>query len=368
MASQRRPRGEGSIYEDKHGQWWAKVPLLDGSNGYRRARAAPNTRSEADRRRKALVAERGLGTDLRASQQSAGTFLQDWLIDCARRVQAGSVAFYKRHVEYALPHIGHLAMERLAVQHFHRMYATLAKDGLGPTSIGHVRAVLRNALNAAVKQGVISRNVAALTDPVRPSDFQAIALTFDEAAAFLDAARGERLEAFIHLAIALGLRKSELLRLHWRDIDYDLRVIRVQRSKTKTGVRTLPLMDVLVGLLRAHWARQQEERAVTPAWKEHGLVFPSEVGTPLDPRNVLKPFKRIAVRAGLPSTIRIHDLRHSAITQWIGTGADPKSAQALAGHADARLTLQIYAQSEAERLRSSVDAAESERARRRKQA
>jgi integrase len=362
----RRERGEGSVYQDRQGQWWAKVPILDGSGGCRRTRAAPNTRQEAERRRKTLVAERDGGTHLREAQRRCETYLQEWLVIKAQKVEAGSVAFYKRHVEYALPYIGRHPLERVNAPMLERMFAALEADGLNVTSVGHVRAVLRNAFNYAVKNGILARNPVLTTDAPRASGFQALALTFDETAALLDAARGERLEAFIHMALALGLRKCELLRLHWRDVDLEARTLKVQRSKSRAGRRALPLPDVLVALLRYHWARQQEERAITPGWKEHGLVFPSEVGTPMDGRNVLKIFKRIAVAAGLPATLRIHDLRHTAITQWIGTGADPKSAQSLAGHADPRLTLQIYAQAEAERLRGSVEAAETERARRRR--
>jgi integrase len=85
------------------------------------------------------------------------------------------------------------------------------------------------------------------------------------------------------------------------------------------------------------------------------------VGTPIAGRNLTRLFKRILRKAGLPVTIRLHDLRGTAITDWIAAGGDPKAVQAAAGHASVETTLTYYAQAKAENLRRTVEEAERRR-------
>lgn len=97
------------------------------------------------------------------------------------------------------------------------------------------------------------------------------------------------------------------------------------------------------------------------AWKEHGLVFASERGTPIMHRNLIRTFKVLARRAGLPRDTQLYDLRRTAISWWIETGADPRAAQTLAGHADPDVTLGIYSRSRLEAQRAVVTEAERRR-------
>jgi integrase len=77
-------------------------------------------------------------------------------------------------------------------------------------------------------------------------------------------------------------------------------------------------------------------------WQEHGLVFPSRVGTPIRGRNLSRSFKRHLKRAGLPLRFRFHDLRHTCATLLFKQGVNPKFVQELLGHDGVSLTLNIY--------------------------
>ena len=77
-------------------------------------------------------------------------------------------------------------------------------------------------------------------------------------------------------------------------------------------------------------------------WEDHGLVFPSEVGTPMSGRNLYRDFKIRARRSSLPQTLRFHDLRHTCATLLLKQGVNPKFVQELLGHADISLTLNTY--------------------------
>lgn len=99
-------------------------------------------------------------------------------------------------------------------------------------------------------------------------------------------------------------------------------------------MRTLPLTAELIARLRTHWAVQQEERTLLDTdWKEHGLMFASEVGTPIIPRNLTRHFKVALEKAGLPAETRFHDLRHTAATMLADAGASQAVVAAILGHA-----------------------------------
>jgi len=76
-------------------------------------------------------------------------------------------------------------------------------------------------------------------------------------------------------------------------------------------------------------------------WKDHGMVFPSTVGTPMSHRNVVRSFKVLLNRAGLPASTHLYDLRHTCAT-LINSNVHPKYVQELLGHASISQTLDTY--------------------------
>lgn len=363
MAQRKKARGDGSVYQDKNGQWWAKVPLLDGSNGFRRARAA--SAKEAEQKRRELVAQRDSGTNLRESRQTVSQWLDHFLIAKKEAVASGTLTFYRRHAGYAAAYIGHLSLEALEPRHLREILPKLKADGLAPRSVRHVRTVLGTALEMAVKDGIVGRNVARLVDPPQAKQYAAYAMTDNEIAALVRAMEGERLRGAVLLMLELGLRKAETLALRWIDVDLDAcdargnprPVLRVADSKTEAGVRTLPLMPSVVDLLREQWRLLQELRQL-PHWKEHGYVFPSTKGTQQGHRRLIEWFKRMLRAAELPERIRVHDLRHTAITRWDAAGMPAGVMQAMAGHASVSTTLGIYTHGKLEQMRAALEAVE----------
>lgn len=162
--------------------------------------------------------------------------------------------------------------------------------------------------------------------------------TPEEARALLAAAQGERLDAMVVIGLWLGLRPGELTGLLWSDIDLDMgaptltvsgamkrgpdgRVSRGAVKRSKDGRRTIALPPTVVSALRAHRKRQSEERlAVGSRWHDSGPLFPSSVGTPLDPSDVRRAFARIGKTAGIADA-RFPLLRHSAVSLLLDNGA-----------------------------------------------
>jgi integrase len=113
--------------------------------------------------------------------------------------------------------------------------------------------------------------------------------------------------------------------------------------KTKQSRRTIPLPISLLKELKAHRRRQGEERLkLGSIWQDFDLVFPSEVGTPLNPSRCTTVFKRILKRAEIRTSIRLYDLRHTCATLLLSAGVSPKIVAERLGHATITLTLDVY--------------------------
>jgi integrase len=155
--------------------------------------------------------------------------------------------------------------------------------------------------------------------------------------------------------LATGLRRGEALGLHWSDVDLDAGLVRVRRTLARTfqglrldepetdkSRRTVPLPRSAVETLETHRTRQLEERRTAAgAWQEHGLVFTTEIGTPLEPRNVLRRFEVLAGRAGLRG-VTLHTLRHSAASFLLAAGTHTKVVQEHPDHSSYAITADIY--------------------------
>lgn len=76
-------------------------------------------------------------------------------------------------------------------------------------------------------------------------------------------------------------------------------------------------------------------------YQDHDLIVATSLGTPVSPRNLLRSFKRILNEADLPD-IRFHDVRHTHATLMLQQGVHPKIVSERLGHADTRITLDIY--------------------------
>jgi integrase len=176
--------------------------------------------------------------------------------------------------------------------------------------------------------------------------------------------KGTREEPLLTVMLAFGLRRGEALGLHWSALDWDAATLKVTHAvkrvrdraettklrtrlvigelKTARSRRTLFLTPELVELLRRHRARLAEERmAIGPAWREHDLIFPSAVGTPMDPDNVSHWFSRICRRAGLGHW-HLHELRHSGASLMLAQGTDLYVVSEVLGHSSVAITKDVY--------------------------
>ena len=181
-------------------------------------------------------------------------------------------------------------------------------------------------------------------------------LTEEQARKLLEVAKGSRIEALLLVTLTTGMRRGELLALHWDDIDLEKGVLYVQRTvshvphygyvesepKTQAGRRRIMLSSVAIDALKAHRISQDKERLeVGEKWSDRGIVFANYSGGFLRSDTVLNLFYQLLKDAGLPP-MRFHDLRHSAATILFVAGVNPKVIQELLGHSKGSITLEVY--------------------------
>jgi integrase len=262
------------------------------------------------------------------------------------------------------PRLGRTRTDKLEHQAVQRWVNDLSSSGLAPRSVRNAFICLRHSYKTVRLWKLATHDPCEGIVLPKAEDPQIPSLSVDQARLLLATLRGHRLEALFWAALLLGMRQGELLALHWADMDFEAGVITVrggvqrqrlrldapkgQRSelvfvptKTKKGVRPLPLLHPLDAILLAHKARQDEERTVD-GWQEHDLVFPSELGTPLNASNLVNRVFKPALNAAKLPDMPFHGLRHTTVSLLIASGVDPVTASAIAGHASAGFTTSVY--------------------------
>lgn len=354
----RRGHGEGSIYQREDGRWCASVDLGYADGKRKRKVVYGKTRKEVAEKLKVALRDQQQGLPIAVERQTVGHFLNRWMTDkIAPNRRPNTTAAYGNIVRlHIIPQIGHIQLAKLTPQDVEGLIRRVREKGLSPEMQRATRKVLRTALNQALKWGLVARNVASLTDAPTVERFPTHALPAHQAQTLLDAARGDRLEALYALALWLGLRRGEVLGLRWQDVNLEARTLRVEMAqqiaaggklelvapKTERSRRTLPLPAALVPILRAHHTRQLTERLQAgQCWQDHDLVFCTRHGTPISPRNLVRSFKALLKRAGLPD-IRFHDLRHSCASLLASAGVPARVAMDILGHTNISTTMNIY--------------------------
>jgi len=165
------------------------------------------------------------------------------------------------------------------------------------------------------------------------------------------------LGALYALAITTGLRQGELFGLRWEDVDLEAGRLSVRQTLTtpkggrKLGPpkrsksrRSVKLTAGAVKALKAHRERQLDEREkLAELWQDYDFVFATQVGTPLNRHNFFRRcFKPLLEEAGLPRSVRFHDLRHTCATLLLSKNVNPKIVQELLGHANISQTMDTY--------------------------
>jgi integrase len=376
----RRGNGEGTIGRTprKDGRYAGHFTLANG----KRRTVYGKSPAEVRAKLKAELKKIEDGLDVGAPTQTLAAFLASWLEDSAQRVRPKTLRTYGDLLRlHVVPELGAIRLDRLSAQQVAGLLRAKHAGGLSAKTVAHIRATLRAALNQAVRWRLIAHNPAAAVDPPRIPHKPVRVLTPDEARLVLATAaqpyrptpksepRHDRHEALWVVALSLGLRQAEVLGLRWQDIDLEAGTLRVAHAlnridgtltltepKTERSRRTLPISRRVKDSLTAHRDRQAFARAAAgEAWQERGFVFASAIGTPLQPRNVLRDWYKLLKRAGLPRR-PFHATRHTFASLLIDDGMPLRVVMELLGHSQISTTANIYGHVFNEALREAADA------------
>lgn len=257
-----------------------------------------------------------------------------------------------------------ITVSKLTAGDLEDYYAFKIAGGLSPNSVIKHHAVIRTALQWAVKHRYIRENVADFAEkPGHVRYHGAEPYTIQEIAALLQATASEPIAVPIFLASFYGLRRSEVLGLRWSSIDFQsgvfsisttvvrekhgdqiIAVVRDQTTKTESSMRTLPLCPYTYQYflnLRQYQLYQQERCGNCYDTRYTDFLCVDQMGTLLQPDYITQKFQQILVKYGL-RRIRFHDLRHSCATIMLYLGYTLKDIQTWLGHSNYNFTADTY--------------------------
>jgi integrase len=232
-----------------------------------------------------------------------------------------------------------------------------------PRTVGMAHATLRRALNDAMRDEVIGRNVAALVRLPAGQTRAAAVAEADLEKVFAEMI-ADRSQGLWLTMLALGPRRGEALAMRWSLTELDAATVKLHKQirrvrgevdpetgrrrgrlvekdlKTAESRATLSLPAALVEVLREHRRDQRTARMAARVWVDPDLVFATSVGTALEPRNVNRSWSAVCDRAGVK--VRLHDLLHAAASMAFAAGADLKEVQAMLRHTRLSTTADIY--------------------------
>jgi len=355
----KRANGAGSVGRHPDGRWWARYTTHDAEGRPVRKAVYGQTRRQVEDQLVALLRDRNLGlvSARRGRGPTVAAYADRWLTTRVSSLRPWTAQRYEELLRlHVCPTLGRVPLARLEIAAVNDLLAAKRAAGLAPRTVHHVRAVLRTLLNAALREGVVTRNVAAWSDPPRVPHVERVTLAPAQAQRLVEAAHTERDGTIWTLALATGARQGELLGLTWDDYDEAARTLRIRHAlnrvdglltlvdtKTPSSRRVVVVAPVVAeALARQRTAQAADQLRAGPRWRNaRGLIFTTTLGAPRD-GTVVSHQLRLRCRAlGLP-LVRFHDLRHTTATLLSGAGVQPRDVQAALGHANITTTLAIY--------------------------
>ena len=231
-----------------------------------------------------------------------------------------------------------------------------------PNTVIHEHANIHKALKYAVKMDLIPFNPADKVERPKKQRYIADYYRQEELERLLEASKDHPYSLLIQMTAFYGLRRSEALGLKWDAIDFERDTITIKhivtnakidgkceivcadRAKTKSSLRSLPLVSNIREKLLALREQQKENRRVCGncySKKYDGYVFVDAMGNILNPRSVTANFSKLLEQNGLRH-IRFHDLRHSCASLLLANDVPLKQIQEWLGHSDIGTTANIY--------------------------
>jgi integrase len=364
-------RGHIRRREGKRGTSWrlwvdlGPDPLTKKRRQYTETHPGPERL--AHRRLRDLVEAAEKGDPLGRGPVTVGDHLDGWLTTIGETLRPSTRQSYGDYVRaYLKPPLGAHRLTQLVPETIQAAYDRMLKSGgrggrpLSRRTVFHAHRVLSEALKHAVRAGLIARNPADRTTPPKPERTEITTVAPDDMRKILDHLKEHAPWAVAPTALALatGLRRSELLALQWGDLLLDATppalVVRrayvrldggvdaVRPPKSAKGIRTVILTRSAVDILYAHrMAVLSDADLIDREVKPSDWVFADALGTPFKPGSLSQAFRRACRAVGVDGA-HLHSLRHTHATVLLRANVHPKIVQERLGHSTVSTTLDTY--------------------------
>lgn len=388
----KRIRGEGSIFYDEGKQLWTLVKTYELPNGEKKKKRITGKTEKALKRNIAkfeasLEQNKSISTNITLEK-----WIAEWLDAYVKPpvLKQKTYENYRDRLAYLLPLLGKRRLNTLTTKElqdvFKKLYAEggAKKQGLAAHSINRIRCYLKSALNAAIDNGLISKNPVNATKPLKEVKADIVVMTETEVRRFLEIAKSgsyitfgvnnpnylkhnigtqylqRNYYNFVNLALATGMRCGELRGLSWKCVDFNAGTIRVEEQivttndyadmyddpKTYHSIRTIVVDKTVLNELREFKTYQQEYAEILgdKFLNEHDLVFTNTFGKPVCYSNFRKRyFLKMLGAARISPRFTIHCMRHTHATLLLKAGVNVSVVSKRLGHCSTTVTLNIYA-------------------------
>lgn len=336
----------------------------------------PAESREAKALRDKLMTEHRQGTYILPSSTPFEKFISEWIESYKYNIKQTTYESYKETIKnHIIPELGDYTLHTLRPSHLKALYSRKLKSGradgkpggLSNRSVKYIHTILRLALQQALEDELVSRNIAKAVTPPKVPRPQIKYWEWGKAKAFLSETQKDRYYLFYLIALSTGMARGEILGLRWQDINFSKQTLSIRQTivntnagpliqpsaKTSTRERTLDLSASLVEKLKFHKAKQSAEIVALKNKSHPGLIFTTSTGNLVRPRDIDRAFSRAAARINKKmqkekkieeylSPLSLHGLRHTYATHLLEEGVHPKIVSERLGHSGIRITLDTY--------------------------
>lgn len=290
-------------------------------------------------------------------------FSEKWMKEYARPILAPkTIAEYERLLSIINPKIGHYKLINIKPLILIELYNSLRnrpnKKKLSETSILRYYALINAVLNKAVKWDLLRVNPNEKIDKPKREKKEAKCYDFDQTKELLRVISNENIRdrTFIALAVDTGARRGELTGLEWEDIDFDKRIIDINKTtqagrgigviekkpKNNTSIRNNVIKpDTIILLKKLKDEQAENKKAFGSKWQNSKKVFTTVDGRTLHPDRPSQIFRQIIKKYDL-EPIPLHGLRHTLVSLMLSNGTSVEVVSKRVGHSTSATTLNIY--------------------------
>lgn len=369
----KKGNNEGSIYKDKQGRWRGQVTLPSADGKIKKKYFYGKTKKEVTEKVNELLNQIRTNTYIEPCKMTLYEWLCTWLEtyngDIRMTTKVNYDIYVHKHIKKSIGGYKLCELNTLIIQQF---YIDKSKNGridgaggLSPKTLRNLHNMLHKALNQAVYLDMIQKNPTDFAVLPKSQKKEMRYFTIEEQKRLQEVIKGHRLEMAVLLDLYTGMRQGELLGLTWKNVHIDLdgqsyikitqtlnriknpdstsehkTILAVNQPKTSHSVRTIPLLPEIAEHLARHRLMQENYHQQND-YPPPEFVFTSTTGTPIEPRDFQRDFKKILQKNNIRE-VNVHGIRHTYAVRAIESGMSVKTLSAILGHSSTAFTMDVY--------------------------